>query len=125
MRTVSETAARARVEQALELAPIVDGHNDWAWESRLLRASSVEGLEGPVDGDTDILRLRAGRLGAQFWSVFVEEEQPGPAAGGRGPSFGAFLSRTSRPVPPLSRRRSSRSTGCIASSPATPATSCS
>src|SRR5919199_5408525 len=80
MRTVSETAARARVEQALELAPIVDGHNDWAWESRLRRASSVEGLEGPLDGDTDILRLRAGRLGAQFWSVFVEDERTGPAA---------------------------------------------
>jgi membrane dipeptidase len=80
MRTVSETAARARVEQALELAPVVDGHNDWAWESRLLRASSVEGLEGPLDGDTDIRRLRAGRVGAQFWSVFVEDEQAGPAA---------------------------------------------
>jgi membrane dipeptidase len=80
MRRVSETAARARVEQALELAPIVDGHNDWAWESRLRRASSVEGLEGPLDGDTDILRLRAGRLGAQFWSVFVEDERTGPAA---------------------------------------------
>src|SRR5919202_5589767 len=80
MRTVSETAARARVEQALELAPIIDGHNDWAWESRLRRGSSVEGLEGPLDGDTDILRLRAGRLGAQFWSVFVEDERTGPAA---------------------------------------------
>jgi len=77
---VSETAALARVEQALELAPIVDGHNDWAWESRLKHGSSVEGLEGPVDGDTDIIRLRAGRVGAQFWSVFVEDEQAGPAA---------------------------------------------
>ncbi|MEB0307624.1 hypothetical protein QN345_20240, partial [Cryobacterium sp. 10I1] len=35
----------AVVDHALELAPLVDGHNDWAWECRENRAYSVEGLE--------------------------------------------------------------------------------
>lgn len=80
MPRVSETRALEAVERALELAPLIDGHNDWAWQSRLERASSVEGLDGPLSSDTDILRLRAGRVGAQFWSVFVEDEGEGPEA---------------------------------------------
>ncbi len=80
MAEVSGTAAAEAVERALELAPVVDGHNDLPWESRLVRESSVEGLEGPVDGHTDLVRLRRGRVGAQFWSVYVEDEGTGPAA---------------------------------------------
>jgi membrane dipeptidase len=62
------------VAEALALCPVIDGHNDWAWECRATRGYSVEGLDARVSGDTDIPRLRAGGVGAQFWSVFVEDE---------------------------------------------------
>jgi membrane dipeptidase len=77
------TAEPAEVAaEALALCPVIDGHNDWAWECRLNRGYSVEGLDARLDSDTDIPRLRAGGVGAQFWSVFVEDEGPGAAGGG-------------------------------------------
>ena len=76
----SSLDAASIVERALELAPIVDGHNDWAWECRQHREYSVEGLEGGLVTDTDIARLRAGRVGAQFWSVYVEDKLVGADA---------------------------------------------
>lgn len=72
--------AQARVDAALELAPLIDGHNDWAWESRLNRGYSVEGLDTGLASDTDIDRLRAGRVGGQFWSVFVDDTLEGADA---------------------------------------------
>ena len=77
---MTATAAAEAVRRALELAPVIDGHNDWAWESRLTREYSVEGLEGPAAGHTDVVRLRRGRVGAQFWSVYVDDDGLGPAA---------------------------------------------
>jgi membrane dipeptidase len=59
---------------------VFDGHNDWAWECRENRGYSVEGLERGLASDTDIDRLRAGGVGAQFWSVFVEDSVDGPVA---------------------------------------------
>jgi len=56
---------------------VIDGHNDWPWETRITRDGTLEGLEGPLPGDTDLLRLRRGRVGGQFWSVFVEDESKG------------------------------------------------
>jgi len=72
--------AQATVAAALDLAPVIDGHNDWAWECRQNRAYSVEGLDGHLDTDTDIARLRAGRVGGQFWSVYVEDTLAGADA---------------------------------------------
>lgn len=73
---------RAIVEDALSRHPLIDGHNDWAWEVRKQRAHSVEGLDGALGAgfDTDLPRLRDGRLGGQFWSVFVEDEGSGAQA---------------------------------------------
>lgn len=76
----SRTTARSTVDEALALAPLIDGHNDWAWECRENRGYSVEGLDGSLDTDTDIDRLRAGRVGGQFWSVYVEDTLPGADA---------------------------------------------
>ncbi|PFG39456.1 membrane dipeptidase [Georgenia soli] len=60
------------VEDVLTTTPLVDGHNDLPYALRTVAGYSVEGLDGPRDGlHTDIPRLRAGRVGAQFWSVFV------------------------------------------------------
>ena len=76
----SAAEAQATVDAALDLAPIIDGHNDWAWECRQNRGYSVEGLDGALDTDTDIDRLRAGRVGGQFWSVYVEDTLEGASA---------------------------------------------
>ncbi|WP_241984903.1 dipeptidase [Cryobacterium adonitolivorans] len=72
--------ALATVAAALDLAPLIDGHNDWAWECRENRDYSVEGLDGALDTDTDIDRLRTGRVGGQFWSVYVKDSLAGPSA---------------------------------------------
>jgi len=69
------------LERALDLlssAPLIDGHNDLAiaLRSRVggIAVSKVD-LRQPVEGlDTDIPRLRAGRVGGQFWSVWVPAE---------------------------------------------------
>ncbi|HEY5222454.1 MAG TPA: dipeptidase [Microbacteriaceae bacterium] len=70
----------AIVARALELSPIIDGHNDWAWECRQRRGYSVEGLASGLATDTDIERLHAGHVGAQFWSVFVDDALTGADA---------------------------------------------
>jgi membrane dipeptidase len=68
--------------EALGLAPLVDGHNDLAWEARDQRAYSVDGLDGDLTGvyQTDIPRLRRGGVGAQFWSVYAPCSQQGADA---------------------------------------------
>jgi membrane dipeptidase len=72
-----------RIEQARDLLrrfPLVDGHNDlpWALRERPGGLAAVD-LAAPVpDLHTDLPRLSAGGVGAQFWSVFV----PGTLAGG-------------------------------------------
>ena len=63
--------------------PLVDGHNDLAWELRE-RFGGDPGGAGPgprVMGlHTDLGRLREGRVGAQFWSVYVPGTLAGEAA---------------------------------------------
>ncbi|BAU83699.1 dipeptidase [Streptomyces laurentii] len=77
-------AASARLAEALELlaeAPVVDGHNDLPWALREHCGYDLDKLD--IAGDqrgalhTDLARLRAGGVGAQFWSVYV----PGRLAG--------------------------------------------
>lgn len=75
---VTHPAAR----EAMRLAPLIDGHNDLAWEAREKRGYSVEGLDGErsVAGHTDIRRMRQGGVGAQFWSVYAPCDQKGADA---------------------------------------------
>ncbi len=70
----------AVVTQALRRSPVIDGHNDWAWECRESRGYSVEGLAELLATDTDIPRLRAGGVGAQFWSVYIGDGPDGASA---------------------------------------------
>ncbi len=54
--------------------PIIDGHNDLPFAMRLLNDYDLDGY--PVDVEqtrtyTDLVRLRAGGVGGQFWSVYV------------------------------------------------------
>ena len=69
-----------RAIDLLERSPLIDGHNDLAIALRerigSIAVSSVD-LRGPVEGlHTDIPRLRAGRVGGQFWSVWVPADLP-------------------------------------------------
>ena len=79
----------ARVDRVLAKTPLIDGHNDLPWELRDrskghlatidLRSDTAQ-LPVPEGGAalmTDIPRLRAGRVGGQFWSVWVPTDLKG------------------------------------------------
>ncbi len=64
----------ARAHQILDEAILVDGHNDLPWTVRQKANGSFSRYDIRKRlsfGHTDIPRLRAGRVKAQFWSVFV------------------------------------------------------
>ena len=69
----------ARALDLLAAAPLVDGHNDLPWALRTL-GRPVDLAAGVPELHTDLPRLRAGRVGAQFWSVYVPCSFTGPAA---------------------------------------------
>jgi membrane dipeptidase len=69
------------VAGVLRDSPVVDGHNDLPFQLRLRSGYAVDGLDtGRPDLQTDLPRLRAGGVGAQFWSVFVPSDLPEPDA---------------------------------------------
>ncbi len=54
--------------------PVIDGHNDLLWEARAQVAYDFTRLDvgtGGTPTHTDLPRMRAGGMGAQFWSVYV------------------------------------------------------
>jgi len=78
---------------ALEAAPVWDGHNDVPWQLRLRRDNVLAGFEfedthaepssnggEPSAMHTDLPRLRQGKVGAQWWSVYVPASMPEPEA---------------------------------------------
>jgi membrane dipeptidase len=73
----------ARASALLQRVPLIDGHNDLAWALRQHFGSAPESasLSAAVPGlHTDLPRLRRGRVGAQFWSVYVPGTLAGDAA---------------------------------------------
>jgi membrane dipeptidase len=63
--------------------PIIDGHNDLAWALREAgsRDPATTDISLPVDfTHTDLPRLAKGRVGGQFWSVYVPAQLAGEAA---------------------------------------------
>jgi membrane dipeptidase len=72
-----------RAESVLDGAPVVDGHNDFLWQLRDLARYDLDrfDLASPrSELMTDIERIRSGRLGGQFWSVYVPSDLPGDTA---------------------------------------------
>lgn len=79
-------------EAALQAAPVFDGHNDVPEALRERYRNVIAGFDfadsskapsadgGPVGMHTDLPRLRKGRVGAQFWSVYVSASLPEPQA---------------------------------------------
>ncbi len=75
----SDSAARiAHARQLLRTAPLIDGHNDLPWRIREDSAHPMDvdayDLRQHTPGMTDLPRLRAGGVGAQFWSVYIPGE---------------------------------------------------
>ncbi len=81
-----------RIERILAQTPLIDGHNDLPWEIRSRFGGDLEKVdlsrstvalpapEGSPPLMTDIPRLRAGHVGAQFWSVWIPADTQGPQA---------------------------------------------
>lgn len=69
----------ARISALLAEHPILDGHNDLPWEARVQANYDLDRFDVSASGlatHTDLPRLRAGGVGAQFWSVFVPSTLP-------------------------------------------------
>jgi len=67
-----------RALKVLQASPVMDGHNDLPWR---IREDSVHphdvnayDLRKRTPGMTDLARLKAGHVGAQFWSVYIPGE---------------------------------------------------
>ena len=82
----------AVAEAALRAAPVWDGHNDVPIQLRARYGNMLADFDfedttdtGPTDSrgrvmHTDFARLAEGRVGAQFWSVYVDAAQTEPEA---------------------------------------------
>lgn len=69
----TEADALRRARAILDQAPVLDTHNDLPWVIREKASGNVEGFDisRRARFDTDLPRLREGRVGTQFWSVYV------------------------------------------------------
>ena len=67
-----------KVRRVLDAMPLFDGHNDLPWAIREDASAPHDvgayDLRRTTTGHTDIARLRAGMVGAQFWSVYIPME---------------------------------------------------
>jgi membrane dipeptidase len=74
----SPDAALEHARKLLESTPLIDGHNDLPWEIRNSRAHphdvAAYDLRKTTPGHTDLARLAEGRVGGQFWSVYIPGE---------------------------------------------------
>jgi membrane dipeptidase len=77
----AEDPALARALGVLARHPVWDGHNDLPWAIRENAAApgdvAAYDLLTRTKGATDLERMREGRLGAQFWSVYIPADLPG------------------------------------------------
>ena len=84
--------ATATANAALEAAPVFDGHNDVPIQLRERMANQINGFDfADTTGtgadhpqgaamQTDLARLKQGKVGAQFWSVYVPSNPDEPEA---------------------------------------------
>lgn len=72
--TVTVSAEAMRIHSS---ALVMDGHNDLPWKLREKSASGFDVIDiaaAQAEMHTDLLRLRQGGVGAQFWSAWVPPE---------------------------------------------------
>lgn len=89
---VDDATATATANAALEAAPVFDGHNDVPEQLRDRFANQIDNFDfadttgtGTTSPEgramhTDLARLKEGRVGAQFWSVYVPSNPDEPQA---------------------------------------------
>ena len=81
-----DPATQARIDHILKTTPLIDGHNDIAEQLGDYHNGKVDGLaSGTADWPshplmTDMGRLHKGRVGGQFWSVYIDGTITGDAA---------------------------------------------
>jgi membrane dipeptidase len=77
---------KARIDRILKATPLIDGHNDIAEQLSENYKRHIDGLASGTDQRqphplmTDMARLRQGRVGGQFWSVYINGALTGDAA---------------------------------------------
>jgi len=80
-----DPAVAKRIDRILKRTPLIDGHNDLPEQLRENYKLDVAGLASGTDQRehplmTDMARLRAGRVGGQFWSVYIDGTVTGDQA---------------------------------------------
>jgi membrane dipeptidase len=73
----ADDPALAHAHELLARTILFDGHNDLPWAIRSDETAKGDVAKydlGTTKGQTDIARLRAGHVGAQFWSVYTPGE---------------------------------------------------
>ena len=78
-------SVQKRIDRILKRTPLIDGHNDLSEQLRDNYKLSVDGLaSGGAEREkplmTDMARLRQGRVGGQFWSVWIPGTYTGDEA---------------------------------------------
>jgi membrane dipeptidase len=77
---------QARIDRILKKTPLIDGHNDIAEQLADNYKRDISGLASGTDKRpehplmTDMARLHQGRVGGQFWSVYINGAVTGDAA---------------------------------------------
>ena len=76
---------QARIDRILKATPLIDGHNDLAEQLRENYGGKTDGLASGTDKRdhplmTDMARLHQGRVGGQFWSVYIPADVEGDRA---------------------------------------------
>lgn len=77
------TSTTQRIADLLATHPVWDGHNDLPWEARDQVAYDLDRLDVGTElssTHTDLVRMRRGGMGAQFWSVYVDAKWAGEKA---------------------------------------------
>jgi membrane dipeptidase len=81
-----DAKTEARIDRILKQTPLIDGHNDIAEQLAENYQRSIAGLASGTDKRqphplmTDMARLHQGRVGGQFWSVYIDGTITGDAA---------------------------------------------
>ena len=74
----SSDAALEHARKLLQSTPLIDGHNDLAWEIREAKGAprdvAAYNIRTHAAKQTDLPRLAEGKVAAQFWSIYIPGE---------------------------------------------------
>src|SRR5829696_5152709 len=74
----SSDPALEHARKLLASTPLIDGHNDLPWEIREAKDAprdvAAYDIRGQAPKQTDLPRLKEGKVAAQFWSIYIPGE---------------------------------------------------